>query len=164
MAISLKKVIIALSLVICISIVVAVSLVGRRAGRSRPGMGPYSSPCDSPTACEVYEARDPNTEEALIRIVALKWDDGTWFGSIMFKRLDGKVWYVGLDSGDSADLGRYAVFCGYPGPKTRITLTKAVFSPSETEAQGVHVFRWAEIDKLLKRASVPAAQVHGAPE
>lgn len=135
--VSTKKTIIVLSTVLCLLAVVTVYIVFLN--RSYNGGHPF------PDYNQVYEWRDPDDGEAVIRAIVTTWTDDTRELSVlMLKGMDGTVWYIDIDRLSLDDPNSWLVFRGSTEIKAKVPLSKM----QSLSVGTTNVEDWQSIDKL----------------
>lgn len=137
MVISSKKKIITLSIIIGLLTIATIYVLGRR--HSDRWGHPF------PDYDEIYEWRDPNKGEAVIRAVVTTWTDDTRELSVlMFKGTDGTVWYMGFDRLSLDDPNSWGVFRGSTEKESMVPLSKM----QSVSVGTANVGDWQSIDQL----------------
>jgi hypothetical protein len=133
-----KKTIVGLSIIIGLCVLITAYIVFRPRSQLLGGH-PH------PSRSEIYEWRDPNSHDAVIRAVVIKWTGGErTLEKLMFKGIRGTVWYIHFDPLSLADPEKSWLVCrGSPEVEFEVPLTEM-----QSVGPGVNVGDWSAIDQL----------------
>ncbi|MHC4618448.1 MAG: hypothetical protein ACYTEQ_11930 [Planctomycetota bacterium] len=99
---------------------------------------------------EVYEWRDPDKGETVIRAVVMTWTDDTRELSVlMFRGIDGSVWYIDIAPLSLDDPNSWLVFRGSTAMKSKVPLSKMKYLPVGT----ANVEDWSSINQSDGRSA-----------
>ena len=109
----------------------------------------YNTGHPMPQLTEVYEAKDPETNESILRIIAVRWTGGYYPCSpyIKFRQPDGSTWNIRTFSNDP---NYWEVVRIHPEKEAQEVTLEKIHTSTETDKAAL-MGSWLDFDKSDKQ-------------